>query len=387
MGLEGALSARDDHLVGIVNGVDYDEWCPDRPSSPPYGPGDLSGKRVCRDRLLDELNLAPDPTGPVGIVSRMTGQRASISSRPPVFLQSEDVRLVVLGSGDAESERYFQWLRDSLPHKVGVYMDTERPRPPHRGGGGSSVPSRYEPCGLNQMYSLRYGTVPLVRATGGLADTVERWDRARGDGVLLLRVLIGRPPRHLRHPRRVERPRRVVDPAGQRMARDFSWGVQVQAYEDLYAAILAEHSADRGDPHARRLRRAVLPPQPARVRARPARCRRERDRDRQGPAHALDENSRADSTATSRSPRSPTVTHSSRRCATSSHVFGSIAWRQRSRRTSRPAPGSASSVDPGDEFAHGVAVPRQAGDEGRPARRRDRDGAVHRHRRRREGST
>lgn len=251
MGLEGALSARDDHLVGIVNGVDYDEWCPTIDSHIPahFGPGDLSGKRVCRDRLLDELNLAPDPTGPVfGIVSRMTGQKGFdlLPDILPVFLQSEDVRLVVLGSGDAESERYFQWLRDSLPHKVGVYIGYKNDLA-HRIEAGADIflmPSRYEPCGLNQMYSLRYGTVPLVRATGGLADTVERWDPERREGTGFCFYEYSSDALHdtMRHALEVWRDRdawSILQDSG--MARDFSWGVQVQAYEDLYAAILAEH--------------------------------------------------------------------------------------------------------------------------------------------------
>lgn len=251
MGLERVLAAREDHLVGIVNGVDYDEWCPSIDPHIPvnYGPGDLSGKRACRDRLLDEMNLAPDPTGPVfGIVSRMTGQKGFdlLPDILPVFLQSDDVRLVVLGSGDPDSERYFQWLRDSLPHKVGVYLGYKNDLA-HRIEAGADIflmPSRYEPCGLNQMYSLRYGTVPLVRATGGLADTVERWDPERREGTGFCFYEMSSEALHdtMRHALEVWQDREawsILQARG--MARDFSWDVQVQAYEDLYAAILAEH--------------------------------------------------------------------------------------------------------------------------------------------------
>ena len=189
MGLEDLLRARSDHLVGIVNGVDYGEWSPDVDPhiAAPFGPDDLSGKRVCRDALLDEMNLAPNPSGPViGIVSRMTSQKGFelLPDILPVILEKEDVRLCVLGSGDPKSERYFQWLRDAMPNKVGVYFGYKNELS-HRIEAGADLflmPSRYEPCGLNQMYSLRYGTVPLVRATGGLADTVERWDPERREG-------------------------------------------------------------------------------------------------------------------------------------------------------------------------------------------------------------
>lgn len=251
MGLEGILAAREDHLVGIVNGVDYAEWCPTVDPHLPanYGPDDLSGKRVCRDALLEEMNLAPDPSGPVfGIVSRMTSQKGFdlLPDILPVFLQSEDVRLIVLGSGDKSSERYFQWLRDSLPHKVGVYFGYKNELS-HRIEAGSDIflmPSRYEPCGLNQMYSLRYGTVPLVRATGGLADTVERWnpETRQGTGFCFYDMSSDALHDTMRHALDVWQDREawsILQKSG--MAQDFSWDAQVQRYEDLYAAILAEH--------------------------------------------------------------------------------------------------------------------------------------------------
>lgn len=251
MGLHELLQQRADHLVGIVNGVDYGEWSPDVDPhiAAPYGPDDLSGKRACRDALLEELNLAPNPTGPViGIVSRMTGQKGFelLPDILPVFLQSEDVRLVVLGSGEASYERYFQWLRDSLPSKVGVYFGYKNELS-HRVEAGSDLflmPSRYEPCGLNQMYSLRYGTVPLVRATGGLADTVERWDprERKGTGFVFYEFTSDALHDTLRHALDVWRDQdawRSMQLAG--MERDFSWEAQVGRYEDLYAAMLAEY--------------------------------------------------------------------------------------------------------------------------------------------------
>lgn len=250
MGLEGLLSQRNDHLIGIVNGVDYGEWSPDVDPHIPasFGPENLEGKRVCRDKLLEEMNLAPNPTGPViGIVSRMTGQKGFelLPDILPIFLQKEDVRLVVLGSGDESYERYFQWLRDSLPEKVGVYFGYKNALS-HRIEAGSDLflmPSRYEPCGLNQMYSLRYGTVPLVRATGGLADTVERFDPVTRKGTGFAFYDFDSSALHdtLRHALDVWRDQhawRAMQLEG--MRRDFSWDAQVRRYEDLYAAVMAE---------------------------------------------------------------------------------------------------------------------------------------------------
>lgn len=250
MGLNGLLKSRSDHLVGIVNGVDYGEWSPDvDPDIPaPFGPGDMAGKRICRDKLLKEMGLAPNPTGPViGIVSRMTSQKGFelLPDILPIILQSEDVRLCVLGSGDKASERYFQWLRDALPDKVGVYLGYKNELS-HRIEAGSDIflmPSQYEPCGLNQMYSLRYGTVPLVRATGGLADTVERWNPETRSGTGFCFYEFSSQALHdtMKHALDVWKDKAAwaaIQKAG--MERDFSWDAQVRDYEDLYGAVLAE---------------------------------------------------------------------------------------------------------------------------------------------------
>ena len=133
------------------------------------------------------MGLSYDPKAPVfGVVSRLTSQKGFdlFSDSIPIYLQRENMRLCVLGSGDQHHESYFQWLRDTWPTKVGIdrgYHDELA----HWVEAGSDVflmPSRYEPCGLNQMYSLRYGTPPVVRRTGGLADTVQAWDPKAGTG-------------------------------------------------------------------------------------------------------------------------------------------------------------------------------------------------------------
>ncbi len=249
-GLDSLLRSRSDHLVGIVNGVDYGEWSPDVDPhiAAQFGPDDLSGKRVCRDALLDELGLAANPEGPVmGIISRMTAQKGFelLPDILPVLLQGVDMRLVVLGSGEPSHERYFKWLHERLPRKVGLHVGYDNALS-HRIEAGSDMflmPSQYEPCGLNQMYSLRYGTVPLVRATGGLADTVERYDPDHGEGTGFVFYDFDSSALHdtLRHALDVWRDQdiwRTMQVRGMRV--DFSWDVQVRRYEDLYAAVMAE---------------------------------------------------------------------------------------------------------------------------------------------------
>ena len=241
-------SAGEALLAGIVNGVDYGEWDPATDPHLPanFGPNDLFGKRMCRDALLDELRVAPEPSGPVlGIVSRLTQQKGFelIPEFAERLLDHHDVRLLVLGSGEAEQESYFRWLRDRYPAKVGVHIGYDNGLA-HRIEAGADIflmPSRYEPCGLNQMYSLKYGTIPLVRSTGGLADTVERLEDGSGTGFVFYEHTSVALEDTLAHALEVWR-----DPETWRamqlrgMAQDFSWEAQVDRYEDLYAAIMAD---------------------------------------------------------------------------------------------------------------------------------------------------
>jgi starch synthase len=250
MGLDGLLRERSDHLVGIVNGVDYDEWDPERDALIParYSATRLEGKRRCRDALLAKFELTPvvDPGPPViGIVSRMTAQKGFdlLPDILPVFLKKHDLRLVVLGSGEERYERYFQWLRDTFPERVACYAGYQEELAHWIEAGADLflMPSRYEPCGLNQMYSSRYGTVPIVRATGGLADTVERWDpdQRRGTGFVFYDFNADALFHTIEHALDVWRDRdawsRLVQ-AG--MARDFSWERQARRYVELYRKML-----------------------------------------------------------------------------------------------------------------------------------------------------
>lgn len=176
-GLEGVVRERWGRMVGIVNGIDVDQW---NPATDPHLPArysmqDLSGKRVCKERLQREVNLPVRAVPLVGIVSRLTWQKGLdlVAEALPV-LMSRDLQLVLLGTGEPALEAQFRDLRGRFPKQLGLHVGFDEGLA-HRIEAGADLflmPSRYEPCGLTQLASLRYGTVPVVRRTGGLADTV-----------------------------------------------------------------------------------------------------------------------------------------------------------------------------------------------------------------------
>jgi starch synthase len=187
-GLDGVLRGRGSDLVGILNGVDYGEWDPrhDRHLAATYGPEDLAAKAECKRDLLRAFSLAPEPDLPVvGIVSRLVSQKGfDIVVGAWYDLLQRPIRMVVLGTGEPELESGFRSLAERAPDRFGVRLTYDEGLA-HKVIAGCDIflmPSRFEPCGLTQMYSLRYGTVPVVRATGGLVDTVEPWDPATGHG-------------------------------------------------------------------------------------------------------------------------------------------------------------------------------------------------------------
>ena len=247
MGVDELLRARAGDLVGIVNGVDYGEW---NPASDPRIPhhfsvDDLSGKAKMKVALLQRFQLQHDPRAPVfAVVSRLTAQKGFelFADSIPVFLQREDMRLCVLGSGESQHEQYFQWLRDTWPQKVGIYRGFQEELA-HWIEAGSDLflmPSRFEPCGLNQMYSLRYGTPPIVRRTGGLADTVMPWDPATRTGTGFLfdeyssHALAGTIDWALRNWRDQRGWQQLVKNG---MQQDFSWDRQGPEYVALYRSL------------------------------------------------------------------------------------------------------------------------------------------------------
>ena len=246
MGLQDMLRARRDSLIGIVNGVDYDEWDPARDGRIPqrYSPKELDGKRVCRRKLLARMKLAPSESAPVfGIVSRLTAQKG-FELLPEILptLLKHDVRLCVLGSGEERYEQYFHHLHAAHPGKVSFWSgyDDELAHWIEAGADLFLMPSLYEPCGLNQMYSLRYGTVPIVRRTGGLADTVEPFERAtrRGTGFLFeeftAKALASTVRDALECWEDKDAWRQLMSNG---MAKDFSWARQSRQYVELYGRI------------------------------------------------------------------------------------------------------------------------------------------------------
>ena len=193
MGLQDLLRARRDTLVGVLNGVDYGEWDPVHDTLIPhqYSSGDLEGKKKNKLELMDELDLVTGDDRPlIGMVSRLTSQKGIvlIQSVLPQLLQSRRFAVAVLGSGEPAFERFFTALQRNFRRRV-CYYNGYNNKLAHWIEAGSDIflmPSQFEPCGLNQMYSLRYGTVPIVRETGGLADTVEPYnpDTDKGTGIV-----------------------------------------------------------------------------------------------------------------------------------------------------------------------------------------------------------
>jgi starch synthase len=189
MGMEAALRARADGVTGILNGVDYAAWDPrhDPHLSAHFDPHDLTGKRLSKRRLLTESGLVLDEASPLlSIVSRLTDQKGFdlLFDALPESLAARDCGLTVLGSGDQRYVTFFEELAARFPGRVAFRSGYDEDLA-HLIEAGSDIflmPSRYEPCGLNQMYSLRYGTIPIVHRTGGLADSVQHFNPATGQG-------------------------------------------------------------------------------------------------------------------------------------------------------------------------------------------------------------
>lgn len=183
LGKEGITNLRKGDLTGILNGVDYERWDPstDELIAAKYSPDDLSGKPKCKLDLLHEFGLSEaDPSRPIlGVVSRVVWQKGLdlVVAAAPEIVKAGGL-LTVLGTGETGLEQALTALAKKFPGDVGVRI-THDERLAHKVEAGADIflmPSRYEPCGLNQMYSLKYGTVPVVRATGGLSDTIQAWD-------------------------------------------------------------------------------------------------------------------------------------------------------------------------------------------------------------------
>jgi starch synthase len=192
-GLDYLLRERSDTVLGILNGVDYDEWNPASDTLIPanYTIDDLSGKATCKNELMNDLQLQGGAERPlIGIVTRLVDQKGIdlIESVVPRLLHERDFALAVLGSGESRYEHFFEQLQNAFRDRVCFYRGYNN-KLAHWIEAGADMflmPSLYEPCGLNQMYSLKYGTVPIVRETGGLADSVEPIKPRTGSGTGVL---------------------------------------------------------------------------------------------------------------------------------------------------------------------------------------------------------
>jgi starch synthase len=187
-GLDGVVRNRADHLVGILNGVDYTIWNPERDKliAARYSAKDLSGKLACKKNVLELFRLPAESLSKplIGIVSRFADQKGfDLIAKAPDLL-AEDLTIVALGAGEPKYEKMFHDLAKLYPEKLSVKVayDNAIAHKIEAGADMFLMPSRYEPSGLNQIYSLKYGTVPVVRATGGLDDTIEPFDPETGQG-------------------------------------------------------------------------------------------------------------------------------------------------------------------------------------------------------------
>lgn len=251
-GLEGVLRTRNADLYGIVNGVDYEEWSPEKDKFIPYryNMEDLSGKEKNKRGLLEKCNLPVSKKNVplIGIISRLADQKgfdilAEISNE----LLSLDLKMVILGTGEEKYHKLFQEMTKEYPQKISVNLRFDNPLA-HLIEAGSDMflmPSRYEPCGLNQLYSLKYGTVPIVRETGGLADTIQDYNSVTGKGTGFVfkdydsDELLETIKRALRVYQDKEVWTKLMKNG---MQKDFSWQASAKKYEDLYQKALQKQS-------------------------------------------------------------------------------------------------------------------------------------------------
>ena len=242
-GLQDVLQRRKENLYGILNGVDYHQWCPE---SDPYTYGihftadDVSGKRRIKSKLRKEYGLPDTDDVPlIGMTTRFVEQKGiDLVTECAERILQLDTQMIVLGSGEQRYHDFFEWLRRSYPDRVGIYIGFNNGLA-HRIEAGADIflmPSLFEPCGLNQIYSLRYGTLPLVRLTGGLADTIV-------DGVngftffdFTAHFFFDAVQRAIdvyrKHP---DRWKQMMTTA---MGQDFSWEKSAEKYLSVYAKTL-----------------------------------------------------------------------------------------------------------------------------------------------------
>ncbi len=252
-GLDGILRARANRLTGILNGIDYDVWNPEIDSLIPatYGATNLANKAVCKRELQRHSQLPEEPRTPViGMVSRLADQKGfDILAEAIERMMQMDLQLVLIGTGDPKYHELFSAIGKKYPEKTGIHLKFDN-RLAHWIEAGSDMflmPSRYEPCGLNQLYSLRYGTIPIVRKTGGLADSITpvtpaTMQRGKATGFVFTRYKAEDLLRTVKRAITMYREdasgwQKLMQAA---MLKDFSWDASAKKYSKLYASLLRE---------------------------------------------------------------------------------------------------------------------------------------------------
>jgi len=246
-GLEGVLEEKKNNLYGILNGVDYSIWNPAIDSLLPqkYTPDNLSGKTECKKVLLKKMGLNYDKKTPViGIISRLTDQKGfDLLFECGDNLMKMGAQFVILGTGDKKYHDYFSELKVRYPNNIGLLLGFDNALA-HLIEAGSDfflMPSRYEPCGLNQMYSLKYGTFPIVRSVGGLEDTIIDLDsdRVNGNGFKFYEYSHSELSKTLERALRFYREEKNRDNYIKRIMKlDFSWSRSAKKYIALYEKLL-----------------------------------------------------------------------------------------------------------------------------------------------------
>jgi len=250
-GFDGILRYRSSEVIGILNGIDYEQWDPARdPHIPePYDAANLAGKRSAKIAVLEKFGLGTDAAALarplVGLISRLVDQKGfDLIAQIADEFSGLDASFVLLGSGDRRYEDLWLGLAARHPDRIGTRIGFDEPLA-HLIEAGADLflmPSRFEPCGLNQMYSLRYGTVPLVRAVGGLDDTVRNFNARTGEGTgfsfddYSAQALLNT----LRWALAIYQDRAIWQRIQrQGMNQDFSWDASARQYVKVYERVLA----------------------------------------------------------------------------------------------------------------------------------------------------
>ena len=246
-GLEGILTERRDDLHGVLNGIDYNVWNPliDEHIQINYGIESLHGKKENKKLLLRSINMKYDDKIPlIGFISRLVDQKGIDLIQDRIYeLMELDLQFIILGTGERKYHNFFQEVQKMYPEKVAVFLEFNN-KLAHQIEASCDIflmPSKYEPCGLNQMYSLKYGTVPIVRNTGGLADTVKDFDPVtkRGNGFVFESYdsaeLLKTVKRAINNYKKSDIWQIIVENG---MVADFSWRKSAIEYIKLYRKLM-----------------------------------------------------------------------------------------------------------------------------------------------------